>query len=110
MDKTIKNKTKPGVPCDEISDDSVDEQRRRFLLTTTSILGGVGALCALTPFVASWMPSAKAQAEGAPVQVDLSNRVQYLHHQYIIHLLHQKAAVLSYDLKYKIGCTQFPAQ
>ena len=50
----------------------MDEQRRRFLLNTTRVLGGVGALCALTPFVASWMPSAKAQAEGAPVQVDLS--------------------------------------
>ena len=29
-------------------------------------------MCALTPFVASWMPSAKAQAAGASVQVDLS--------------------------------------
>jgi ubiquinol-cytochrome c reductase iron-sulfur subunit len=50
----------------------VDEGRRRFLLTTTCVLGGVGALCALTPLVSSWLPSAKAQAEGAPVQVDLS--------------------------------------
>ncbi len=53
-------------------DDTIDEDRRRFLLTTTGVLGGVGAMCALTPFVASWMPSAKAQAAGAPVQVDLS--------------------------------------
>lgn len=60
-----------GTPQDT-QDDSVDEQRRRFLLTTSGVLGGVGALCALTPFVASWMPSAKAQAAGAPVQVDLS--------------------------------------
>lgn len=52
--------------------DEVDEQRRRFLLTATEVLGGVGALCALTPFVASWMPSAKARAAGAPVEVDLS--------------------------------------
>ncbi|HHF7372768.1 ubiquinol-cytochrome c reductase iron-sulfur subunit [Legionella bozemanae] len=52
--------------------DLVDEDRRRFLLTTTCVLGGIGALCALTPFVVSWLPSAKAQAEGAPVQVDLS--------------------------------------
>lgn len=53
-------------------DELVDEDRRRFLLTTTGVLGGIGALCALTPFVASWLPSAKAQADGAPVQVDLS--------------------------------------
>ena len=52
--------------------DSVDEQRRRFLLTTTGILGGVGAICALTPFVSSLLPSAKALASGAPVEVDLS--------------------------------------
>ena len=50
----------------------MNEARRRFLLTTTGILGGVGALCALTPFIASWMPSAKALAAGGPVQVDLS--------------------------------------
>ena len=52
--------------------EEIDENRRKFLLTSTGILGGVGALCAMTPFVASWMPSAKAQAEGAPVEVDLS--------------------------------------
>lgn len=52
--------------------DSVDEDRRRFLLTTTSVLGCIGVLCAATPFLASWLPSAKAQAEGAPVRVDLS--------------------------------------
>lgn len=49
-----------------------DEGRRRFLLATTCVLGGVGALCALTPLVSSWLPSAKAQAEAAPLQVDLS--------------------------------------
>ena len=49
-----------------------DASRRRFLLTAASTLGGIGALCALTPLVASWMPSAKAEAEGAPVAVDLS--------------------------------------
>lgn len=53
-------------------DKPADEERRRFLSTTTSVLGAVGALCALTPFVSSWLPSAKAEAEGAPVQVDLS--------------------------------------
>ena len=71
MGTRIENNTSVS-PADEPPADSVDEQRRRFLLTTTSILGGVGALCALTPFVVSWMPSAKAEAGGAPVQVDLS--------------------------------------
>lgn len=50
----------------------VDQNRRQFLLTSAGVLGGVGVLCALTPFVSSWMPSAKALATGAPVEVDLS--------------------------------------
>jgi ubiquinol-cytochrome c reductase iron-sulfur subunit len=62
----------PNKDAEINPDDSIDEERRRFLLTTSGVLGGVGALCALTPFVSSWMPSAKAQAAGAPVQVDLS--------------------------------------
>lgn len=51
---------------------TIDEKRRQFLLTSAGVLGGVGALCVLTPFVASWMPSAEAVAAGAPVEVDLS--------------------------------------
>lgn len=56
------------------SDDSdiVDEGRREFLMTATAVLGGAGALCALTPLVGSWFPSAKAEAAGAPVEVDVS--------------------------------------
>lgn len=48
------------------------EQRRRFLKTSACVLGGIGALCALTPFVSSWLPSGKTLAAGEPVQVDLS--------------------------------------
>lgn len=54
------------------SNDPVDQQRRQFLLTSAGVLGGVGALCVLTPLVSSWMPSAKAEAAGAPVEVDLT--------------------------------------
>ena len=71
MDPTLEKKPKPAQDTDE-AEETIDKQRRRFLLTTTGVIGGVGALCALTPFVSSWMPSAKAQAAGAPVQVDLS--------------------------------------
>ncbi len=53
-------------------DDHVDEAKRQFLIKSACLLGGVGAACAMTPFVASWLPSAKAVAAGAPVQVDLS--------------------------------------
>jgi ubiquinol-cytochrome c reductase iron-sulfur subunit len=54
------------------SEEEIDKQRRQFLLTATGVLGGIGAVCALTPFVSSWLPSAKAEAAGAPVEVDLS--------------------------------------
>jgi ubiquinol-cytochrome c reductase iron-sulfur subunit len=62
----------PSIKQDGSNKHPIDQQRREFLLTTTSVLGGIGALCALSPFVASWMPSAKAQADGASVEVDLS--------------------------------------
>ncbi len=51
----------------------IDQKRRDFLVKATGALGGVGAACALTPFVASWLPSEKAQAAGAPVQVELKD-------------------------------------
>lgn len=54
---------------------SFDAGRRRFLLATSGVLSGIGAVCALKPLVSSWWPSAKAQAAGAPIQVDLS-RIQ----------------------------------
>ncbi|CEG55828.1 ubiquinol-cytochrome c reductase iron-sulfur subunit [Legionella fallonii] len=53
-------------------DGAIDEGRRRFLLASTGVLGTIGALCAFTPLISSWLPSAKAQAKGTPVQVDLS--------------------------------------
>ena len=50
----------------------VNTGRRKFLVAATSALGGVGAIGAAVPFVASWNPSAKAKAAGAPVRVDIS--------------------------------------
>lgn len=51
----------------------LDKGRRRFLTLATSILGGIGAAFAAIPFIASWTPSARARALGAPVSVDISN-------------------------------------
>lgn len=55
-----------------MSKDDIDLERRRFLVTASSVLGGVGVAYGLTPFVSSWWPSAKARAAGAPVEVDVS--------------------------------------
>ncbi len=55
-----------------MSNDGVNKGRRRLLLGATSALGAVGAVGVAVPFVASWNPSAKARAAGAPVRADVS--------------------------------------
>ena len=55
-----------------MSDNGVNEGRRRFLVAATSVVGVAGAVGVATPFVKSWNPSAKARAAGAPVKVNLS--------------------------------------
>ena len=49
-----------------------NKQRRYFLIGATSAVGAVGVVGAAVPFVASWMPSAKARALGAPITIDIS--------------------------------------
>jgi len=52
--------------------DQVDTGRRQFLTVATIATGAVGAAFAAVPFLASWKPSARAKALGAPVEVDIS--------------------------------------
>ena len=52
-------------------DDKVDCGRRR-LLVATAAAGGVAGVAAAVPFVASMLPSERAKAAGAPVDVDIS--------------------------------------
>lgn len=52
-------------------DDSVDCGRRR-LIATTAAVSGVAGVTAVVPFVASMLPSERAKAAGAPVEVDIS--------------------------------------
>jgi len=46
--------------------------RRRFLITATSVAGGIASVAWATPFMMSMMPSERAKAAGAPVEVDIS--------------------------------------
>ncbi|GAB6079128.1 ubiquinol-cytochrome c reductase iron-sulfur subunit [Hydrogenophilus hirschii] len=48
------------------------DDNRRQLLVATSVVGGVGAVALAAPFVASFAPSERAKAAGAPVEVDIS--------------------------------------
>ncbi len=54
------------------SEDKIDNERRRFLLTSTCVLGGIGIACSLVPLASSWFPNTKTQASTGPIQVDLS--------------------------------------
>ncbi len=50
----------------------VDCGRRRLIVATAAV-GGAGAVTAVVPFVSSMLPSERAKAAGAPVEVDVSN-------------------------------------
>ena len=52
--------------------EQVDTGRRHFLTVATIATGAVGAAFVAVPFLASWKPSARAKAMGAPVEVDIS--------------------------------------
>jgi len=52
--------------------DNVNLSKRRLLIAATTAAGGVAAAGAGTPFVLSLMPSERAKAAGAPVEVDVS--------------------------------------
>lgn len=55
-----------------MSNDAVNQTRRRVLIGATCAVGAVGVVGAAIPFVGSWNPSAKAKAAGAPVKYNLS--------------------------------------
>jgi len=55
-----------------MAESKVDDRKRRFLLAASSALGGVSVIGVAVPFLASMLPSARARAAGAPVEVDIS--------------------------------------
>lgn len=56
----------------EVDGPKVDTRRRKFLIAAASAVGGVAAVGVAVPLVTSMMPSARAKAAGAPVEVDIS--------------------------------------
>jgi ubiquinol-cytochrome c reductase iron-sulfur subunit len=52
--------------------EQIDGGRRHFLLVATTVTGLAGAALTAVPFLASWKPSARARALGAPVDADIS--------------------------------------
>ena len=56
-----------------MNDQEKVDKTRRTLVVATSVVGGAAALGAAVPFAASMLPSERAKAAGAPVEVDLSS-------------------------------------
>ncbi len=50
----------------------INTTRRNMLTAATGVMGAVGATFVAVPFVGSWLPSEKAKAAGAPVDVNVS--------------------------------------
>jgi len=55
-----------------MSEQTKVDKKRRNLVVATSVVGGVAGVAAALPFAASMLPSDRARAAGAPVEVDLS--------------------------------------
>ncbi|MBV1876864.1 MAG: ubiquinol-cytochrome c reductase iron-sulfur subunit [Pseudomonadales bacterium] len=54
-----------------MSEDSINEGRRNFLIGANLVVGGAGVVGVAVPFLGSWNPSARALAAGAPIKVDI---------------------------------------
>ncbi|HMQ72855.1 MAG TPA: ubiquinol-cytochrome c reductase iron-sulfur subunit N-terminal domain-containing protein, partial [Rubrivivax sp.] len=54
-----------------MSDATADPSRRTWLALTAGV-GAVGGVATAVPFVATFTPSERAKAAGAPVRVDIS--------------------------------------
>ena len=55
-----------------MSDDKQVNKRRRNLVFVSCAAGGVAGVAGAVPFAASWLPSERARAGGAPVVADVS--------------------------------------
>jgi ubiquinol-cytochrome c reductase iron-sulfur subunit len=55
-----------------MSDNQKVDKTRRNLVVATSVVGGAASVGAAVPFIASMLPSERAKAAGAPVEVDIS--------------------------------------
>jgi ubiquinol-cytochrome c reductase iron-sulfur subunit len=79
--------------------------RRHFLTVATVVTGGAGVIATAVPFVSSFKPSARAQALGAPIEVDVSKlevgallKVEWRGHPiYILHRSDEMIASLGKD-------------
>jgi ubiquinol-cytochrome c reductase iron-sulfur subunit len=95
----------PSVKGCFVAENTGGFTRRHFLTVATVVTGGAGAIATAVPFVSSFKPSARAQALGAPVTVDISKlesgallRVEWRGRAiYIVHRTDEMLATLATD-------------
>jgi ubiquinol-cytochrome c reductase iron-sulfur subunit len=56
-----------------MAQNDINQGRRRFLVTATTLLGAIGAFFSAIPFISSWLPNARTKALGGPVEADISH-------------------------------------
>ena len=71
-DIAVYNAAIPSTNENRTMSEAIDKGRRQLLTAATTLTGAVGAAFAAVPFLASWKPSARAKALGAPVEIDIS--------------------------------------
>jgi ubiquinol-cytochrome c reductase iron-sulfur subunit len=64
--------TSTSLPGGQAPDPASFDKERRNTIIAACAVGGAGAVALAAPFVASFAPSERAKAAGAPVEVDLS--------------------------------------
>ena len=56
----------------KLNNNHIDQDKRKFLVMATSAVGAAGVAATAIPFIGSMLPSERAKAAGAPVEVDVS--------------------------------------
>ena len=56
-----------------MTEQALDPDRRRFLTTAATVVGGAGVVAAAVPFISTLTPSERARAIGAPIEVDIGD-------------------------------------
>jgi ubiquinol-cytochrome c reductase iron-sulfur subunit len=77
----------------------VDQDRRGFLTFATTATGAIGVAFAAVPFIASWSPSERARAAGAPVEFDVSKlepgqMAQVVYRKKVMYIVHRTPEML----------------
>jgi ubiquinol-cytochrome c reductase iron-sulfur subunit len=68
----VSEQSEPQEESSECGINSVDQERRNFLVASACAIAGLGAVASLVPLVSSWFPNTKTAALAGPIKVDLT--------------------------------------